>query len=56
MFNDHPIVILGQWAPLLWEGFSQAIDWMSHDAPQHIIEILPGIELACLAGLDQAKE
>ena len=29
---------------------------MAHDAPEHIIEILPGIHLAGLARLHQAKE
>ena len=29
---------------------------MTHDAPEHIIEILPRVHPACLARLDQAKE
>ncbi|MFZ4441208.1 MAG: hypothetical protein ACOYOS_22580 [Syntrophales bacterium] len=29
---------------------------MAHDAPEHIVEILSGVDFAVLAGLDEAHE
>jgi len=29
---------------------------MTHDTPEHIIEVLPGIDVTRLAGLNQAVE
>ena len=29
---------------------------MAHDAPQHVVKILPGVDSACFAGLDKPKE
>jgi len=29
---------------------------MTHDAPEHIVEVLPRVHITCLAGLNQAVE
>jgi len=48
--------VLGQRLPLVGEELSQPGDRMAHDPPEHVVEVLPGIDFAVFAGLDEAHE
>lgn len=48
--------VLGQRLPLVGEQLSQPGDRMAHDPPEHVVEVLPGINSAILAGFDEAHE
>ena len=41
---------------MIGQQFTEVVDWMAHDTPQHVIKIFPGIDFTCLAGLDNPKE
>ena len=56
VLNDQPPVILGQGLPPVGEELSQAVDRMAHDPAEHVIEVLPGIHSARLAGMHQREE
>jgi len=47
--DDQAVSILRQGLPLIGEEFSEEIDRMAHDTLEHIIKVLPGIDLACFA-------
>ena len=53
VINDQATLVLWQWLLPVGEQFPEAFDWMAHDAPQHIVEILPRVHLARLARLHQ---
>ena len=42
--------------PLVRQKFPQPADWVAHDSPQEVVEVFPGIDVAALAGLDEAHE
>jgi hypothetical protein len=56
VLNDQPTLILGQGLPSVGEELSQAIDRVAHDPAEHIIEVLPGIHPARLAGMQETEE
>jgi hypothetical protein len=53
---DQPVLVLGQRLPLIGEQFPEPADGMTHDPPEQVVEVLPGVDLAGLAGLDQPEE
>ena len=54
--QDQAPFVLGQRLPLVGEELSQPGDRMAHDPPEHVVEVLPGIDFAVFAGLDEAHE
>ena len=54
--RDQGLSIFLQRFPLVGEQLPQAADRVAHDSPEHVIEILPRIDLAILAGFDQSHE
>jgi len=57
LFNEQPCTfILGKRFPLVGEQLSEPGDRVAHNAPEHIVKVLPWIGVAGLAGLYQSKE
>jgi hypothetical protein len=54
--DNQAVVVLGEGLPLVGEQLPEAGDWMAHDASEHIVKVLPRIDVAGLARLDQAEE
>jgi hypothetical protein len=54
--QDQAPLVLGQRFPLVREELPQAIDRMAHDPPEHVVEVLPGVDSTVLAGSDEAHE
>jgi hypothetical protein len=54
--DDQAVVVLWEGLPLVWEQLPEVVDWMAHDAAEYIVKVLPGIDVARLAGLDQAEK
>jgi hypothetical protein len=50
------VIILGKRLPLVGEQLPEAGNRMAHDATEYIIKVLPRIDIAALAGLDQPEE
>jgi hypothetical protein len=50
------VIFLGKWLPLVGEQLPEVADRMAHDATEYIIKVLPGIDAARLAGLDEAEK
>ena len=49
------MLILGNRFPLIREKLPEPADRMTHDSPQHVVKVLPGVDPAPLARLDQAQ-
>jgi hypothetical protein len=54
--DDQAVVVLWEGLPLVGEQLPEVVDWMAHDAAEYIVKVLPGIDVARLAGLDQAEK
>jgi hypothetical protein len=54
--KDQAPFVLGQRFPLVGEELPQTGDRMAHDPPEHVVEVLPGIDSAILARPDEAHE
>ena len=49
------MLILGNRFPLIREKLPEPADRMTHDSPQHVVKVFPGVDPASLARLDQAQ-
>ena len=54
--DDQAAVVLWEGLPLVGEQLPKAAERMAHDTAEYIVKVLPRVEVARLAGLDEAEK
>ena len=56
LLDDQAVLILGKGLPLIRQKLPETIDRVTHDTTEQVIQVLPGIDPASFAGLDESQE